>query len=192
LSLGWWSAVIVAYHWQVLLSILPALERVHEFSGSLQAAAHHDGLLSDNGQGILQQPRLVLDRRRRGRHLGMSMLYSPSASSKVFLLPLRASPERLHWYGSKLSWYAASGVGWPAVVGCCRRQPSPQQAHGPAAFHLVKKAGFALPQSSIASIPSLHHAKTAISSSQTLKSIWWPWRNKPYRHISELAQPGQF
>lgn len=82
------------------MSILPALQRIHELSGSLQAAAHHDGLLSDNGQGILQQPRLVLDGRRCGRHVGgLSMVCSSESRSRAYLLPLRASPERLHWYG---------------------------------------------------------------------------------------------
>jgi hypothetical protein len=57
------------------MPILPALERIHELSRSLQAAAHHDGLLSDNGQGILQQPGLVLDRRRGGCHVGVFMVY---------------------------------------------------------------------------------------------------------------------
>lgn len=80
--------------------ILPALERIHELPWRLQTAAHHDRLLSNNGQGILQQPRLVFDRRRSGRHVGSGIVYrwESSPDSKMLLLPLRADPERLHWF----------------------------------------------------------------------------------------------
>jgi hypothetical protein len=102
------------------MSILPALERVHELSGSLQAAAHHDGLLSDNGQGILQQPGLVLDRRRCCRHVGVCMVYNSNSRSVVFLLPLRASPEVLHWCGIE---YTAD-VGWVPQLAAGNDDPS--------------------------------------------------------------------
>lgn len=67
--------MVVAYHFLKQGSIIPALERIHEFSWCLQAAAHHDRLLSDDGQSILQQPRLVLDRRRSSRHVGSGIGY---------------------------------------------------------------------------------------------------------------------
>jgi hypothetical protein len=83
--------------------VLPALERIHELSWCLQAAAHHDRLLSDDGQSILQQSRLVLDRRRSSRHVGSGRVYKWKVrfrfEAEVLLLPLRANPERLHWYG---------------------------------------------------------------------------------------------
>ena len=48
--------------------VIPAFERIHELPRRLKTTAHHDRLLADHGQGILQQPRLVLNRWRRRRH----------------------------------------------------------------------------------------------------------------------------
>jgi len=135
--LGWWSAIIVAYHWQVLVSFLPALERVHELSRGLQTAAHHDSLLSDNGQGILQQACLVLDRRRCGRHVDWWMVYNSVSRSRVFVLPLRASPGRLHWYGG-CGWYAA----WLVLDSSSWLLPTAQPRKlRPAAFHPSREEG---------------------------------------------------
>lgn len=55
--------------------VIPAFERIHELPRRLKTTAHHDRLLADHGQGILQQPCLVLDRRRRRRHCVGIVLY---------------------------------------------------------------------------------------------------------------------
>lgn len=44
---------------------VPAFEGVHELARGVEAAAHQDGLLAHHRQGIFEQPRLVLDQRRR-------------------------------------------------------------------------------------------------------------------------------
>ncbi len=52
----------------MLLADRPAFQRIHELARSLQTFPHHDRLLAHYRQGILEEPCLILYRRRRGRH----------------------------------------------------------------------------------------------------------------------------
>lgn len=69
---------------------LPALQSIHELSGSVDTFAHQRGLLAHRYQGILEQACLVLRRCRVGHHGGrplLSLLLLEKEPNQNYLLP---------------------------------------------------------------------------------------------------------
>jgi hypothetical protein len=81
----------------------------------------------------------------------------------VFLLPLRASPEVLHWCGI----YSGCRMGW--VVGCWQRQPQAGQLSAQTQDHFkpTREDACCLRLISTATPPTTHHPHCEVDVRET-------------------------